>query len=105
MARMSDRVIPLRQYRGKNRQGQVLAEECYGNPWTYETYHPRDNDGQLLGWNGNPPNSESGAPEKEQTERSNFAAFRAGWERIFGTGELHEFSDREPAANLGRSEP
>lgn len=88
MARMS-RYLPLREYRGKGRRGEVTYHEVYGDPKTMVVHKPRDDAGNLIGWQGNPPNEPSGSPEREGTERSNYQAYREGWERIFRKGASH----------------
>lgn len=82
MARMSDQWLPLREFQGKDRLGRVVTKACYGNPHTGEVHHPTK-DGDLLGWNGEPPNPTPGAPEREGVERRGWEAYRANWSRIF----------------------
>lgn len=77
------RWLPLRQALGKDRHGQMVAKEVYGDPTTGAVYEPRGPDGKPLGWQGAPPEAPSGAWEKEATQGINREAYRRGWETIF----------------------
>ena len=81
MAKMN-RYLPLREYRGNNKDGTVKYHECYGDPRTFEVHKPRDEEGNLIGWKGDPPDQPSGSMEKEVTERIDRDAFRVNYQLI-----------------------
>lgn len=73
------RFWPVKEFMGRGSRGQKLYRESYRNMQTGELYSPRKNDGEPLGWNGNPPDLPDG--EKSQCV-SVSKAYRRGYDNI-----------------------
>lgn len=87
MGRLDKRWWPLLEYQGRGEP----SRQCFVDMTTAaepdkRTVFPQTAEGDDLGWSGSPPNESSGAPEREQTERTSGEAYRRGWERIFAQG-------------------
>ena len=57
---------PVKAFEGKRPDGSKITSEVYRDMTTGEIHRPMDADGNLTGWNGSPPEIESGGkmPEK-----------------------------------------
>ena len=69
---------PMKELMGTSPDGKRQTAEVYRNMVTGESHHPVDGDGNLVGWNGEPPALESGdkVPETDNEK------FRTGYDGI-----------------------
>lgn len=58
------------------------TQEVYRDMVSGEVYAPLSKDGELLGWNGNPPDDPTGSKAKEGTERRSRDAYRENYAKI-----------------------
>jgi hypothetical protein len=70
---------PMKEFMGRGPKGQKLYGEVYRNMQTGEAHFPQKDDGESLGWDGEPPELPNG--EKSQRTAVN-NAYRRGYEQI-----------------------
>jgi len=69
---------PLRVLERQTEKGRE-TKEIFRNMVTGETCCPKDKDGEEIGWNGAPPNDESG---KKDSPVSNSQKYSEGYDKI-----------------------
>lgn len=81
MGKQDKRWWPMQEFLGRDMQRRNLVKEVFVDTTTLNhpdkrAVQPTSADGEPLGWSGSPPNLESGAPEREQTEHTSGEAYR-----------------------------
>lgn len=76
------RFWPVKIHQGKSKDGEICYTEGYRDMTSGELHEPMDKEGNLLGWNGNPPNIPGAA-----TVTVNSSAYVRGYEQIKWTSK------------------
>lgn len=93
--------FPMREFQGRDSNGNNVSKEVYRNIKTGEVHHPVDKEGRELGWNGEPPPVEGlEVPIASETYRKNYDLINWGRGREKGDGDAQEKQDRGTQANI-----